>query len=192
MRVLKRLNVEGDTIVEVLICMAIVSFSLGVSYGIARRSLIQVRVAEERTQALKLAEQQVSRIKQYITNNSATAFLSGPCKPATASSSFYDACNQGQCIVNDTVTGNLKIIEPVPNPIDPNCAVDQSGGFDLDDESPTSSSIVDSLYPYRAGFVYDTTNDQFYIFAGRYTAAGGGGVNTNGFDVVTLFYRAHP
>lgn len=59
-----RLGQAGDTIVEVLICMAIVSLALGSSYGISVRALIQVREAEERGQATRLAAQQVEFLKQ--------------------------------------------------------------------------------------------------------------------------------
>jgi hypothetical protein len=63
------------------------------------------------------------------------------------------------------------------------------------------SGNVDSVYPFRAGFVYIPDIDpvtgavahNFYVFAGRLNAEGSTvRGNTQGFDVVTLFYRQAP
>lgn len=53
----------GDTIVEVLIAIAVVSLILGGAYVTTNRSLQATRSAEERSVALKLAESQVEQIK---------------------------------------------------------------------------------------------------------------------------------
>lgn len=70
----RRLTQLGDTIVEVLICMAIAGLALGLAYGTTRRSLNQIREAEERQEAVKLAEEQIERLqgiaKSYVTNSS--------------------------------------------------------------------------------------------------------------------------
>lgn len=56
-------NQKGDTIIEVLIAMAIISSVLGGAYVLATRSLRGTRVAQERTQATKLAQGQLERLK---------------------------------------------------------------------------------------------------------------------------------
>lgn len=61
---MKRLNNLGDTIVEVLIALAVLSAVLGGAYSISNRSLTSVKQAQEHTQALKYAEQQIERLKQ--------------------------------------------------------------------------------------------------------------------------------
>lgn len=66
---LKTLKQRGDTIVEVMLCLAIMGAALALAYGIATRSLTQVREAQERGEALKLAEEQAERIKQSIAIN---------------------------------------------------------------------------------------------------------------------------
>ncbi len=53
----------GDTIVEVLIAVAVVSLILTGAYAIANRSLINIRQSQERTEALNIATQQVERLK---------------------------------------------------------------------------------------------------------------------------------
>lgn len=54
---------DGDTIVEVLIAMAVMALVLGGSYATASRALQVGRQAQERTEALKLVEGQVEQIK---------------------------------------------------------------------------------------------------------------------------------
>lgn len=60
---------RGDTIIEVLLAMSIVGMVLGASFGIANRSTQIGQDAQERTEALKLAETQVELFKvAYKTN----------------------------------------------------------------------------------------------------------------------------
>ncbi|GAC1390684.1 MAG: hypothetical protein NVSMB46_00980 [Candidatus Saccharimonadales bacterium] len=53
-----KLRQTGDTIVEVLIAMAVISFALGATYVTANRSLQSTQQAQERSQATKIAESQ--------------------------------------------------------------------------------------------------------------------------------------
>lgn len=64
MRRLKHSQV-GDTIIEVMLAIAIVGMVLGASYSTATRALRTGRFAQEQTEALKLAESQIEKIK-YI------------------------------------------------------------------------------------------------------------------------------
>lgn len=170
----------GDTIVEVLVAMAIIGATLGVAFNIASRSQASIRGAEERSQALKLAEQQVERLKQYIADNGATAFSAFP-------------TNTGFCFYEPTPgPSTLQIRSGVANPTDPDCAVDQDGNFDIDDGSLVSSTQRDIQYPYEAGMTYDSANDEFHVFAGRFTLSNNTVINTKGFQVVNLQYRIHP
>lgn len=57
---------RGDTIVEVLITIAIVSMVLGGAYVTTNRSLLATRSAQERSIALKLAESQMERLKGMV------------------------------------------------------------------------------------------------------------------------------
>ncbi|HZM64663.1 MAG TPA: hypothetical protein VFB59_06010 [Candidatus Saccharimonadales bacterium] len=60
---LQQLRERGDTIVEVLIAISVVSLILGGAYVTTNRSLLATRAAEERGNALKLAESQVEQLK---------------------------------------------------------------------------------------------------------------------------------
>lgn len=61
---MKKINNFGDTIIEVLIAIAVLSVVLGGAYAISSRSLAGVRKAQEHTEALKYAEQQTERLKK--------------------------------------------------------------------------------------------------------------------------------
>lgn len=56
---------RGDTIIEVLLAMSVIGLVLGSSFGIANRSLAIGRAAQERTEALKIAESQLELLKEF-------------------------------------------------------------------------------------------------------------------------------
>ncbi len=75
---LKR-NQVGDTIIEVMLAVGIVGLAIAGGYGIATRSLKQARQAQERGEALKLAEGQIEGVKALLANSDtflASAFTS--------------------------------------------------------------------------------------------------------------------
>jgi Tfp pilus assembly protein PilV len=57
------LNQNGDTIVEVLLSVAIISSMLVGSFAIANKSSTQIRSAQERTEAAKLTSTVIEQIK---------------------------------------------------------------------------------------------------------------------------------
>lgn len=68
MHIRVKLGNVGDTIVEVLIAIAILSVVLGGAYAIVNRSHTNIRQAQEHTEALKLGEEQLERLKQLGDN----------------------------------------------------------------------------------------------------------------------------
>ena len=54
---------RGDTIVEVLLAMSVIGLVLGASFGIANRSVRLGQEAQERTEALKIAETQLEMLR---------------------------------------------------------------------------------------------------------------------------------
>lgn len=61
----RRLSQAGDTIPEVLICLAILGLTIVSAYSFANRSQSMNRSAQERTEALKLADGQLEMLKAY-------------------------------------------------------------------------------------------------------------------------------
>lgn len=67
MKKLTNIGSKGDTIIEILLSIAVLSLVLSVSYGLANRSSQSIRQAQERGEAQKLAEEQLELLRGYIT-----------------------------------------------------------------------------------------------------------------------------
>lgn len=78
----KRFNQAGDTIVEVLIAIGILSMILGASYAVAIKSSRSVRDAQERTEAQKIAMGSMERLRINIKSKT-------PDDYTTAGASFF-------------------------------------------------------------------------------------------------------
>lgn len=81
---IKQARQSGDTIVEVLIAVAIISIVITVSFATAQRSLQIGRRAQERTEGLKVAESQVEILKALApltTPNIFDSTASSPTNP---------------------------------------------------------------------------------------------------------------
>lgn len=83
----KKLNQVGDTIVEVMICLAIIAMVISGAYASASESLRVGQRAQERTEALKLAEAQLEKIK-YLSSSATSDIYTDPALPF--------------CIINDS------------------------------------------------------------------------------------------
>lgn len=73
----RKLTERGDTVVEVLISIAVMSLILGGAFVTSNRSLQGTRDAEERSNALKMAETQVEQIKYLAASNPDVLFNNG-------------------------------------------------------------------------------------------------------------------
>jgi Tfp pilus assembly protein PilV len=62
---LKSFNQAGETIIEVMISLAVLGLTLGLSYGIAGRSLRGAQDAQERTGAFQYSQSIIETIKAY-------------------------------------------------------------------------------------------------------------------------------
>lgn len=116
----------GDTIVEVMFALVILSSVIGVAFGAATRSLRQNQAAQERVEALKLIERQVEFMRLYRqANPNAGAY------PAWIPSNLNGSCfnsagsvvtDVGNCLVNadgsPSTNGRytIKIIFPTAGP----------------------------------------------------------------------------
>ena len=77
----KRISEQGDTIVEVLIAIVVITMILGGAFVMTNRSLQGTRDAQERVNATKLVEGQIEQIKNLAATNGSALF--GASAPGT-------------------------------------------------------------------------------------------------------------
>lgn len=112
MRIIRSLRASerGDTIVEVLISIAVISMVLGGAFVTSNKSLQNTRDAGERSNALKLAESQVEQIKYLSANQPDVLFgTSVPASYCLVSNVAYSSSN-AVCKVNSG--GSPTTVEP--------------------------------------------------------------------------------
>src|ERR1019366_6517837 len=68
-RFIKLHNSAGDTIVEVMIVLAVLSLAFAITYATANHGLIQSRNAEEHSEALGLLDSQVELLRAAFSQN---------------------------------------------------------------------------------------------------------------------------
>jgi type II secretory pathway pseudopilin PulG len=93
---MKKLNNIGDTIVEVLLAIAIVSAVLGGAFLSVNTSLNGARQAQERGEAMKLLEGQIERLKEAAKLPASPVFTTtGPFCINNAQAIAAGGCLQG-------------------------------------------------------------------------------------------------
>jgi prepilin-type N-terminal cleavage/methylation domain-containing protein len=97
---IKQFRERGDTIVEVLIAIAVISLILGGAYVTTNGSLRATRSAQERGNALKLVESQVEQLKGLIASNPDAVFGGGTPSPFCIYNNAIVAPATGNCNVN--------------------------------------------------------------------------------------------
>jgi Tfp pilus assembly protein PilV len=98
LRSLQRLNQRGDTIVEVLVAIGVLSLILGGAYVLTNRSLQATRASQERVNATKLIETQLEQIKNLAKTNHDAVFGSAtPESFCINMSAQVKASTDGQC-----------------------------------------------------------------------------------------------
>jgi Tfp pilus assembly protein PilV len=132
----RKLAERGDTIVEVLISIAVISMALGGAFVTTNRSLQGTRQAQERVNATKLVEGQLEQLRAVAASNSAYIFGAGV--PAS------------YCI-----SGSIALpANPVVSSSNAACAVNTSG-------TPSSVEPVFHLSISRSGNTF-TVNNTWY------------------------------
>jgi len=69
MRRLKSLNNRGDTIVEVMIVLAVLGLAIGISFATANSSLLATRGAQENAQATAILQGQIESLRYMIPDS---------------------------------------------------------------------------------------------------------------------------
>lgn len=107
-RVSQRQN--GDTLVEVMISIAVISLVLSGAYVTTNRSLQSTRDAQERGDALKLVESQVERLKGLAVTSPTTLFGTGVPSPFCITGTTVVAAANAACKMN--AAGGATTTEP--------------------------------------------------------------------------------
>lgn len=143
-------NAHGDTIVEVLIAMAVASAVIGSSYVVVNRTLANARQAQEHSAALEIANEQIERISNFVVS---------PADRAEVLSVSYHCASKtdGSLITQTTLNAST-----------------------LDDESKYNTACLRSDLPqrYRTAFAYNTTTDVFTVTVTWAAATGNGNDRT--------------
>ena len=209
-----RLPQNGDTIVEVLICLAVVGFSLTLSYSLSRASLRKVRDAEERQQSTQMAQTQIERLKGFLAANPTieTTFTIGSAwllNPDSTVKRVPNSSTEATAPPGFCLYSGLRIHLTL-DPQDPYCAASWTGEMYCDiisdkcnTTAPTEAAVNNAGYPFRVGVVYPAEesyaktllysplkDDELYATAGRWQV-GGDGTNGQRYSVVGIPYRIH-
>jgi prepilin-type N-terminal cleavage/methylation domain-containing protein len=76
------INQRGDTIIEVLIVLAVLGLAIGISYATANRSLLNARQAQENSHATEIAQSQVEQIVAIgCTSRNPACSITNPANP---------------------------------------------------------------------------------------------------------------
>lgn len=131
MLIIKPLHQRGDTIVEVLLAVAILGLVIALGYSIASLGLRTTRQAQEHAEALKIAEGQLERLKARALD------------PAASGDVFSQA--GGFCLGADTTISTITPPSPTASVPDDFSRYPANCQFTLENQPCTSG------YCYHAG-----------------------------------------
>lgn len=169
----KNRSESGDTIIEVLICLAIIGLMLGASFGLSNRNTQANRQSIERSEAFKQTTSQIELLKSYL-GASSTPSVPPP--------------NSRFCI-NADATAALAVPSTLISPIDPE---------DFEDELEKPGNLAlkaacksgDLYYSYiqRGGSANpDGLGEDTYKAYTRWLNAAG-----NGIDESSMVHKLYP
>lgn len=101
---LVKLNNRGDTIVEVLIVLAVLGLAIGISYATANRSLLNARQAQESSEASVLLQSQLEALRVQAPTQPAAIFQDDHpfcIDPASSSVVIYNDAVPSNCRYNN-------------------------------------------------------------------------------------------
>jgi prepilin-type N-terminal cleavage/methylation domain-containing protein len=106
-----RRSERGDTIIEVLIAIAIASMVLATAYAITNRNLKNTQDTQEHNQSQQIAVQQIEGLRVLSANNALSAFANGNCVARDAADSPYLGSG-ANCKLNSDGSGSGCTVEP--------------------------------------------------------------------------------
>jgi type II secretory pathway pseudopilin PulG len=168
---MKRLANKGDTIVEVLICISVVSLVLGGAFASANRSLNATSAAKERDQGVRLAETQLEQLKSFIKDSTKAASVSND------ADGFFCMANTEYVDINRIIPDNVTA-DVFSSPAYPvGCVLNSSNG---------AYATSDFSIPYYVSLQQDSSDGNLFTVRIRWERAGG-----EGREEASLVYRTY-
>lgn len=162
---LTKLNSKGDTILEVLISVAILSLILTSSFALTNRSSIANRQAAERGEASKLGQSELEKLKYY---------LSSPGITAPSNNSFF-------CVDTSNPVSPTIVLLPMINPTNIDTLYNS---IDNRCKKGTDSRYATFIYREPSGSEEATNTYTTYV---RWDSVTG-----RGTDKINLVHRLYP
>ncbi len=167
-----KLNELGDTIVEVMISVAVLGAIIGGAFSIATRSLNTTRIAFERSEALKAAESQIEKLRTRMNIIDSSGDISQynqlESAPVPGRPPFY-------CMKDDLTTANAAASSTVNNltSYPSECVV--SGRYHIAIQTERKPPVAVGSFTYR---------EVIYTVNATWDRSGGGGQ-----EVLYLVYK---
>lgn len=175
----RKLDQTGDTIVEVLIVLAVLGLALSISYATANRSLLNARQGEETAQATRYAQSQIEALRilapQGTTNTLSPYYVQNPNENIFSQSNTFCIPDASQAVPIVPYTAT-----PAPNCMVNGIYNEQIYNCDVVSSSSVSNECNTNLSSPYAG------SDTFLVEITWPDVAG------DGSDLVTQVYRVHP
>ena len=75
---IKDLSQRGDTIIEVMIVLAVLGLAISICYATANRSLLNTRQAQENSEATELLQEQIEALRTIACGNGVSGCVQDP------------------------------------------------------------------------------------------------------------------
>lgn len=160
----KFLNSSGDTMVEVLIAMAVITAVLTGSFIVAQKSFVGVRDSQERSEALHILQSQIEQVRTDAINQT------------DETAGIYDTTPKYFCM---TTSGGVPTRQNQPALGSP---------ADFGDATKYDPGCKDIQGLYNVAITYDNSdsNNKVFRFYGTWNRIGGGQ------DRIEMYYRVRP
>lgn len=170
---MNKLNSSGDTIIEVLIAIAVASFVVAGSYAVVNRSLRETRQSQEHAEALLIANTQVEILNHYI-KTTPTAILE--------SSLYAPGLTRFHCF--NPVTAQIEQLNQIVSLPDSN-ASHYNDPFVPDPDCDTIGSVGYRMaFEYLAGDTSTHSDDRYSVYVNWAS------INSSADDQVKVVYKA--
>jgi len=148
----------GDTIIEVLIAIAIISLVLASAFAITSRDLQDIHQAQEHTSGLKFAENQLEQLRSMATSN-----FSDPANPGPSYTIFSDPnafCINTSGTVQNSTTSPILSINPTNFPV----LNSSSDNLSIYSQPPSGCTFINGVNYQVAIVRLDTASSPSHIF----------------------------